>query len=1540
MKIKKLVTGILLSSVVGIAPILLINRSVSENVQLLDNKNIANEELENINDANKFVLPLEDKTVEVIGIPETEGQKLWETKTQELWDVTKEVFHNRYKDIDIKDIEIFSNNVNENYKKYFNFKLLSDSKIEYNANHLKFHSPIITRSREINYDFNINETKIIEIIKEEMLKPDFHYDIESVGTVYGSGTEMVYMLPTFISIDNSEFIKLKIWIVSRGWGQKGGWLGGYFRLTSKLNIPKLTIQRPNLQKIYTNFLTEVSSNNYIPTIDDLFLTTDQKTKIIKDYYSKLIETEFAKQTWKDKKVFAPKGYTIGIENDLKNGKTFLTFTYNNWDNVPETVTIELNNSLFLKGDDISIINNPNTHKTPNIVLNNVNNWFPEDFIYSNHFKPEEYTTELKYWEASKFLNDNIVKYSQTPIVDPSLVIDNTFISTIFNKTHMINKFLNQDNLPSDTKINYDFSVENNEIQNISNGELTVQIKFGELFHRLYENNSTLINAGKGQIFKSTISGFKTQYDIYQNKSNITNLDTSKPINMLNENIKWIDISNVEGLGGKDLNDPDFSTAGKIIPLILDNLICYDNQNGLRINKDENKLNKIITTNLSKEDFKNNLLTNNDPLITFDQANGRIAVSFNFKDKLGTPFRDNKPEIGGYTKTSVINNNSNVTFFLEGFQRNYNIAVRNDTKLKASDLNSINTDGTSIKFDTLTTEDIVNALLDKTADSNKNLTYQKLIRSLIQFKFDLTKISADYKPNYNKLLVTYLDEVSFIKNTGFSFLKDDIFRKDVSGIVESKISFSNSSIYDSNKNIIGQEIEGFKPTTSDNTTISFSISGLKQFIKFYEYGKTSLPIDKQIFDISNNNIASNKKVKDFIKDGKINFINTMISYKNKPNKNAILSTNATYEEITDLIDSFEFIPNNPIGELEVKIKFKKVNGLFNNTAFTNNEPPPPELNIKLIGFKKDMNVSNNVRTINVKDIKKPTEEDIKINDINQAFILENLISYSNADITPNATKILNVNVTKEEFEKHLLENITINQSPENGYVSGIIKLKPFNGSPNNKTNDMMDSFTKEINFKIIGFISEPTYEVNTNAISITNFSENFEPLDIENFDKNFIVNKMINYKDVNHNNNNNNIAHYALKTSLTKSEFINQYLKEIIITQNVQAKTVDIKFIIKDLVEQLGSVTITGFKAISKFEIFEQIINHKLDDTKNINDVSTKAYVLNDLFLFNKKGSGINSGKYLLETNISKEEFEKNYLDKLIFTTTELDKFNNEVNFKMLLNKPINGKIEYTFKAHINTNKAFVSNIKNEFDISSIYPNLIPSQFTQENIISLISAIGQDITSSIFKINQNIDDVNKFFEITSIPNDKIGILDLTFNPINMVDNIGVLDPFNITISGFKNNISFIENLNVVDTFLFTQFDSINTLEDITNDFIINNLIMFSDSLPSTNIFGSFNLTKEEFKQLLNDIDLIVDGNKLRLNIKLKNYININQRDYSKNIQTTLVNLPFLNNEFDNSNLIIILATTIPITLILLLIFSIVLIKFYKKRKFQESIENNI
>ena len=117
-------------------------------------------------------------------------------------------------------------------------------------------------------------------------------------------------------------------------------------------------------------------------------------------------------------------------------------------------------------------------------------------------------------------------------------------------------------------------------------------------------------------------------------------------------------------------------------------------------------------------------------------------------------------------------------------------------------------------------------------------------------------------------------------------------------------------------------------------------------------------------------------------------------------------------------------------------------------------------------------------------------------------------------------------------------------------------------------------------------------------------------------------------------------------------------------------------------------------------------------------------------------------------------------------------------------------------------------------------------------------------------------------------------------------------------------------------------------------------MFSDSLPNTNIFGSFNLTKEEFKQLLNDIDLIVDGNKLRLNINLKNYININQRDYSKNIQTTLVNLSFLNNEFDNSNLIIILATTIPITLILLLIFSIVLIKFYKKRKFQESIENNI
>lgn len=1519
MKKKKLVIGILLSSVVGIAPILLINRSVSENIQLLDNKNIVNEEFENINDQSKFELPLEDKIVEINQKVENQikGVEGWQTSPYNKMKVNK---------------TFFLNNVNENYIENFNFNLLGLSTTTFRINHMgntsKIKSP---RNIPINYNFNMNPINNKEIINTLIeFRDDFAGDIK---WVYSKGTEIVNILqPKFIISNPEGTLEFEVEVALKGTSY-GGVFWSTIDMTSNVTISQLTIQRPDLQTIYTNFLTQVSSNNYIPRID-LFLTKDEKTKIIKDYYSRLIETEFAKQEWKDRKVFAPKGYQIGIKNswedeNLEDGKTFLTFTYNNWDNVPETVMIELNNSLFLKENDILITNNKN------INLNNVNNWFPEDFIYSNYYKPEEYISDLKYSDASKFLNNNIVKYSQTPIKDPSLVIDNTFISTIFNKTHMINTFLNQDNLPSDTKINYDFSVENNEIQNISNGELTVQIKFGKLFRRLYENNSKLINAGKDKVFKSTISGFKTQYDIYQNDDGIVNLNT---IDMLDENIKWIDISGViPDVTNIDLSGSDYDTAKEVIPLILENLICYDNQNGLRINGDQKKLNKILATNLSKEDFKNNLLTNNDPLITFDQANGRIAVSFNFKDKLGTPFRDNKPEIGGYTKTSVINNNSNVTFFLEGFQRNYNIAVRNDTKLKASDLNSINTDGTSIKFDTLTTEDIVNALLDKTADSNKNLTYQKLIRSLIQFKFDLTKISADYKPNYNKLLVTYLDEVSFIKNTGFSFLKDDIFRKDVSGIVESKISFSNSSIYDSNKNIIGQEIEGFKPTTSDNTTISFSISGLKQFIKFYEYGKTSLPIDKQIFDISNNNIASNKKVKDFIKDGKINFINTMISYKNKPNKNAILSTNATYEEITDLIDSFEFIPNNPIGELEVKIKFKKVNGLFNNTAFTNNEPPPPELNIKLIGFKKDMNVSNNVRTINVKDIKKPTEEDIKINDINQAFILENLISYSNADITPNVTKILNVNVTKEEFEKHLLENITINQSPENGYVSGVIELKPFNGSPNNKTNDMMDSFTKEINFKIIGFISEPTYEVNTNAISITNFSENFEPLDIENFDKNFIVNKMINYKDVNHNNN---IAHYALKTSLTKSEFINQYLKNIIITQNVQAKTVDIKFQIKDLVEPLGPVTITGFKAISKFEIFEQIINHKLDDNKNINDVSTKAYVLNDLFLFNKKGSGINSGKYLLETNISKEEFEKNYLDKLIFTTTELDKFNNEVNFKMSLNKPINGKIEYTFKAHINTNKAFVSNISKEFDISSIFPSLIPSQFTKENIISLISAIGQDLTSSIFKINQNIIDVNKFFEISSIANDKIGILDLTFNPINMVDNIGVLDPFNITISGFKNNISFIENLNIIDTFLFTQFDSINTLEDITNDFIINNLIMFSDSLPNTNIFGSFNLTKEEFKQLLNDIDLIVDGNKLRLNIKLKNYININQRDYSKNIQTTLVNLSFLNNEFDNSNMIIILATTIPITLILLVILTILLIKFYKKRKFQESIENNI
>lgn len=480
---------------------------------------------------------------------------------------------------------------------------------------------------------------------------------------------------------------------------------------------------------------------------------------------------------------------------------------------------------------------------------------------------------------------------------------------------------------------------------------------------------------------------------------------------------------------------------------------------------------------------------------------------------------------------------------------------------------------------------------------------------------------------------------------------------------------------------------------------------------------------------------------------------------------------------------------------------------------------------------------------------------------------------------------------------------------------------------------MQSFTNEVNFSLIGFDRwDISYEPYSGSLSITDFTDDFSKMNINDFDKTFILDKMIKYSDVN-----NDLNKYLLSTSLSKSDFINKYLSKLDIEKNNNSKTASVVMEVLDdygVLKRLILPTINDFDSSASF-LLNKTINHKLDDSVKIDDIDDQ-YVINNLIAYDQQE--LISNKTIISTNISKEEFVNNYLDKIAITSSEEDKFNNNLKISLLLNTPINNQIKYDFNIRVLTSRAYLKKNAGKFELPKYLIDKNISDINEEDIYSLIKTKDNNIIDYLFEINVNFNELKKYLTISLNKNEFLGIINVQMGLQNIGNSIN--DMIQFTLVGFDNNIEFKTNNNEIDISWFSVFDNISDFNQIDDNFIINNLIKFIDSPSQNNIIGSFNVSKDDFLQLYKSIDIVKEGNSLNITINLKNSITTNARGLRSNtVSFKITDIKKENVEVYNP-LPIILGTTIPAIIILLAIVSFFIYKKIKLRKFRDEVDNEI
>ena len=1183
-------------------------------------------------------------------------------------------------------------------------------------------------------------------------------------------------------------------------------------------------------------------------------------------------------------------------------------------------------------------------------------------------------------KAQHFLNE-LVSYNgkENPLAFFKTNLD---FATFYNNYSQARKGF----FDPETAVTFQYDDTQNAIASVSNGVMQGKIKIGKNLQNQFQFTGNTSNGNSKNEVDFELNNLKTQFDIYFRNEAIGKPEWNKDNVADDLIVRPFEIQQKNGQPAKSLLEEQLLTMSKVEEYILDNLIVYDNKNGEEVPKDTNT-NAILATNLTKNDFKKrNILK-----VIFVQpfvGSGKLQVnvSFNTNGKKNV-WLDEKPLslIDSRGTFSRLNDNVIKTFWLGGWKKDYSFNFLQNNNNKEFDAKTL-------ILNPLLQEDFANALWKYSATEIEkmiiNQNFDDLFKGLINFNAFLFKFINMIPPGGPNLPIApqkQMPEKLLTTNLIFEEFKTLIQKNPFRFIVN---NFNNNTYLDAfsgtfegglivDKDLVQQHwvstptppngYNKFEPTSP--TLLNFKLKNLHREIyfrpqeaSFNNKGYVEVPwlagqTIKDFFGLQNNTGANptngeldkvkEKILKNFVKYNHKNFNNpTEADFQQRVILTNAFNYDSLKSSVTMEAKNIQF--NHAKGLLDLQFSFTFENGTLNDNLFANGTENTFSIPVKISGFQPDLTVgqysfnpvqqvNQNNSVANIKDfnVNNPNGQLItQANEIDFNWIVDNLITFGKTNrAANNAVSIFETNATKEQFLNEMLyrgqpnnPGIMLQISPDQTVVNGTIYINKANvqNGPNFGINQNKDYYT--YHFQVVGFMRQPNFD----SIGTFNIKLQNPNLKLEELNQDYITNNLISFSDYQQ-------PYAILKTNLTKADYFNTAFKSMQISKsflnNQALVTINQQ---QDLVFQ---VLITGFESQPQFSLQNQIY---IDDTNySLATIQNIQVILQQFMNFDSTNNHLYS---ILNTNISQNEFENEYLD--FINLNQKDFQGNWLDLTLHLKREIAGQTAHTFRIFFNKSQINIYNINRLFNIEKF--DLSPNLFEKDEIINYISFNGSlRPEQALFAINLSKEEFTTQggqIKVVGNPNPRNGSITFRFDfgqrLINVDDpeetNPVSVNFYEVGVFGFKSTAKINFN-NKVNAAAFKEtFKLINDISELNKKFIFDNLLSFNSQ--NEGIIGSTNLSKQElFDNTI--INVTQEGKSAIINFTFRSRVNGNQTQQRVQID----NLAFLGYaDFAGFNLALILSVAGISALFLLTLggWSIHRIKKRKKiKQLYEATKNN-
>lgn len=981
-------------------------------------------------------------------------------------------------------------------------------------------------------------------------------------------------------------------------------------------------------------------------------------------------------------------------------------------------------------------------------------------------------------------------------------------------------------------------------KNLANGELKVKITIGKNL----KNQFSFAN-GEDDV-EITFFGFQKQYDWYQrtnakgqsdwNVNNVANDHIVNPYQLPNRHDRtlWNDI--------KNLQDPQ--------QFVYDYLIKYEHQLGQVINgsKDPDLANQVLATNLDRDQLiaqKAIEKVNLEPFF----ASGKIHLQIWIKQ---SPWRADKltllnDQFGTWNglKTNLID------LWIGGWKKDYSFAMQpNQDPIISFDSKHV-----AIGNQTLS-----NWSVDQLATMVAQGDHEILDQALINF--------SDYlNPDQAKLINTRLRYQEW-KTIGAKLNYQIMTSDHWNGTLKLKVYFDPKW---TNLHFVDPLGSGFKKIERFNFTIEFNHlkpeQNLIQQAKQFNWSWLNQSTISNYFAINDFDAIDFEQITNVVKT-------KLINYQPSGQNDFALTTNATNANALDRFKISRFEPDWNQGRVQISWEYQvDANTIFNGIEYL--KPTVIKQSFIINGFQAEPRQKYHF------DVAKDLEIDINdfnqtsnqapiyfANQIDQKWIINNLINFANQAAKPNA--LFTTDATLKAFNEQLLvaNGISLNLSGDQSYLDGKIKLN---------RQALVGNFNEDVvfHFRIKGLVAKKQF------IHLDHLVAN--KLNLDEIDRNWVLNNLISFSDY-------QVANPALIVNQSRKGWLTTSFANLTIEKSYQNHQATIRFQFQDQPDLVS--TISGLIANVRWD-FNWHLN--LDQDLIVRYQSGDDLIAN-LVNF---GDDQNLKKQTwLNTNVSRQEFFTTYFQGLVIKDRNL--YDNYLQFEI---KVLGIGVQRIWVQ-------FSQDAVNIFDLDPYYQakGYDPNQIDQDWLESQIDFAGSRINQpSWFRTNLTKSQFQTWFKWNLLVNDQsIGALkfalnsQVKFNFDHFQDFATGIETLNLNLFGFKagGQFSFENQVNGQLNFNLAQLTNANQLNE---SFIYDHLITYQSQKPIMGTIATTNLTKAQLQQLSK---LVIEINDTSVVLKFNFASALNQQQLDQAV-ITINNLKFLKqpwSQFDLNLIIIITA----------------------------------